>query len=540
MEAVESCSDVAIPIRGGAWLWGILIAGAALRFFPLWFGLPYVRARPDEEVAVQRAVLVLSGDPNPHFFHWPSLTFYVFAAFFTAASSIFDGIGLDFPDTTAARIVAGRLVVAAAGSITLAVVFVIGRRIADSATGLLAALFLAVAILHVRESHFAMTDALMTLLVTVSIALLLRETDRAVAEPGAPELRGFAAAGFVGGLAASTKYSAAAVAASMAAAHVILLARSTRGLLAAANCRPSIVFAVSAGAGFLVGTPYAVLDWPSFSAGFEFNIAHLSGGHGIDLGPGWLYHLTRSLPYGAGIPIFASAVAGSIPFVRHYPRHAAILGAFAVALFASLAGGRTVFFRYVLPLVPIVCLAAAVGVRHAAQWLVSRRLAPARAAVPVLGLAVAVQPLVSCVWFDILLSRTDTRVLAAEWLAPRLTREDSLYDSGGEYTRLDLSTLPFHEWHFDPRTGSFGHPDGLTPDWLVLHESPVSYYAAAPAAVRQLALERYTLAASFPATRGRARSAVYDLQDAFFMPFSRFETVIRPGPSISIYRRTEP
>jgi hypothetical protein len=153
---------------------------------------------------------------------------------------------------------------------------------------------------------------------------------------------------------------------------------------------------------------------------------------------------------------------------------------------------------------------------------------------------VALQPLVSCVWFDVLLSRTDTRVLAAEWIAPRLTPEDSLYDSGGEYTRLDLAMLPFHEWHFDPRTGSFGHPEGLTPDWLILHESPVGYYATAPAAVRQLAHERYILAASFPATRGRARSAVYDLQDAFFMPLSRFETVIRPGPSISIYRRTEP
>jgi hypothetical protein len=39
-------------------------------------------------------------------------------------------------------------------------------------------------------------------------------------------------------------------------------------------------------------------------------------------------------------------------------------------------------------------------------------------------------------------------------------------------------------------------------------------------------------------TRGPARSAVYDLQDAFFMPLSGLSTVERPGPTIRIYRRT--
>jgi hypothetical protein len=42
---------------------------------------------------------------------------------------------------------------------------------------------------------------------------------------------------------------------------------------------------------------------------------------------------------------------------------------------------------------------------------------------------------------------------------------------------------------------------------------------------------------AFAATRGRARSAVYDQQDAFFLPFSRFDTVERPGPTILVYRR---
>ena len=58
----------------------ILFAAAALRLFPIWFGLPHLYTRPDEEVAVGKAVgVVLRGEFNPRFFHWPSLTWGQFA-----------------------------------------------------------------------------------------------------------------------------------------------------------------------------------------------------------------------------------------------------------------------------------------------------------------------------------------------------------------------------------------------------------------------------------------------------------------------------
>ena len=41
------------------------------------------------------------------------------------------------------------------------------------------------------------------------------------------------------------------------------------------------------------------------------------------------------------------------------------------------------------------------------------------------------------------------------------------------------------------------------------------------------------------ATMRRPGSAVYDPQDAFFMPVSGFSTVRRPGPTIRIYRHRD-
>jgi Dolichyl-phosphate-mannose-protein mannosyltransferase len=403
--------------------------------------------------------------------------------------------------------------------------------------GLLAALLLGVSLLHVRDSHFAMTDVLMTLLSTGSLALLLRALDADTSGGIKPNMW-FAFSGFVGGLATSTKYSAAALVAGLAAAQLCWLSRFWNSRWRPQTWIPTVAFVTAFLGGFVAGTPYAILDYRTFTTDFVFDMTHLSGGHGVDLGRGWVYHLTTSLPYGLGIPVWLAAIAGIIPMARHYPRQAFVVGVFALVFYGSVGSGQTVFFRYVLPLVPVLCLPAAVAIAGSATWLAARTGFSLRWSLRVLTLVVAGAGLVNCAWFDILLSRTDSRVLAAQWLAPRLGPDDSLYDSGGAYTRLDLSQLRYQQWSFDSASESFGHPGGETPDWLVLYESPLTY-TRTPRPLLELALSRYHLEHTVLATRPEPRSAVYDLQDAFFMPVSGFDEIRRPGPTVQIYRRRD-
>ena len=111
-------------VAGGAvttrrWLILVFAVGAALRVFPLEFGLPYLHARPDEEVATGIAVAMLGGDPNPHFFHWPSLTFYLFAGYFWLNAEVVRLLG-GVPVFDAGHyVLLGRSVVAAFGASTL-------------------------------------------------------------------------------------------------------------------------------------------------------------------------------------------------------------------------------------------------------------------------------------------------------------------------------------------------------------------------------------------------------------------------------------
>jgi hypothetical protein len=200
-----------------------------------------------------------------------------------------------------------------------------------------------------------------------------------------------------------------------------------------------------------------------------------------------------------------------------------------------------VFFRYVMPLVPLACVFAGITAAGLGEVFSRRRAAVEGAGLPTLivVLVIGAPSLMSSAWMDVLLARTDSRIVAGQWLRGRLRPEHSVYDAGGTYVRLDLHGADYHQWIYDPRTQSFGDPGGRTPQWLVITESPLGLYAQVEPSLQRLAAERYTPVLVVRGTRTLDSAAVYDRQDAFFMPFSRFWEVERPGPTVTVYRRNE-
>src|SRR5207237_5588319 len=124
---------------------------------------------------------------------------------------------------------------------------------------------------------------------------------------------------------------------------------------------------------------------------------------------GLVYHPTVSLPFGLGFGTYALAIAGAgLAIVRRQPVDVALM-VFLLAYGALIGPSHEVFFRYVLPALPALCLLAGGLLRLVRQ-------AGTTAAAAVAALLLMVPSAAASIMTDRLLGATDTRQLAAEWL----------------------------------------------------------------------------------------------------------------------------
>lgn len=306
------------PVWGGPKVaLGALLAGAAaLRLVGREYGLPYGNLlNPDEANIVRRAWAMTHGaGPDPHpFFDDPSLLLYVLAPFEWSQAE---------PSYVAARVVA-----VAIGLLGVAAAWWLGSRAYGVVAGGVAAAATGVATVHVAYSRMAVTDVLLTTLVTVALALLVS---------GRIEL-----AGLVAGFAAAAKYPGVVLA-------VPIL------VLAWGQWRRALGAAGLAVVGFAAATPFALVH-----AGEVIDDVWRLHEHAR---AGWLgFEDDHSAPvafvdrlWESLGPFLIVAVAGLVvALVVRAPADRA-LAAFALAYYATLLPLGSHFDRYILPLIPVL------------------------------------------------------------------------------------------------------------------------------------------------------------------------------------------
>jgi Dolichyl-phosphate-mannose-protein mannosyltransferase len=527
----------------------LLVLGAIVRLWGIRFGLPHPMTRPDEEFIVSMALRFFSGDFNPHFFEWPSLYFYIVHLVFRAVYAVGHLTGA-FADTGAFIEAAAtdptllhltlRVMSAASGVLTLLVVHGIAKALFDRTTALCGTAFLAVAYLHVRDSHFGVLDVPLTLLVASIIALLIRAWRRP------HDLTAWVSAGVCAGLATSVKYNAAAVLVPALVAGALALAGAPAGnrrrILAAI-----VAFGVAFDGAFLIGSPYVLLDVPAFRDGLAAQVVRLTEGHGIRIDQVWMRHLTFSLRHGLGFPVLASALLGAVLLIARQPRTAAVLLAFPASYLLVIGTGHTAFIRYATPLVPFFCICSGYAVREVVKTSFQSASSRTHGLILAVFVAACAAPsLRTVVRFDQLLTAVDTRLLAAEWMDRQMKDGETLYESGASYARphyaLPKASTRMVLLEFEPARGVFTAPGGgeTAADWIVVAESPLRLYTRVPPELRGILNAGYELVESVTGTTAPEREAAFDRQDAFFLPYADFSARTRPGPQLAIYRRNSP
>ena len=416
------------------------------------------------------------------------------------------------------------------GVLTVVWLYLLAARTAGRSTALLASAFLAVSFLHVRDSHFGVTDTTMTGLVVLAVYEVVKWR-----ESGTLSLA--ARAGLAGGFAMSTKYNGLGVAVPFAVAAADRLIAARRDRAAAASVFTSgLIFAALFAAVFCAGTFYMFIQPERFWHDIAGQSRTFAAGHGLWLPRGWLYHAIVTLPAALGWPIYLAGVAGMIWFLIRDFRRAIVLWAFPIAYYVVAGGGRTVFARYMLPDLPFLCLGAGYACVQFVGLLTPERAAWRRtAAITSLGVLVALPTAVKAVQIDRLLNRTDNRVVVAKALEAIVPGAATIFHSGGAFGKIQFPASPkLREVGFNEETGQF---DGnALPDWILIQRSPLPLYSEVPPQMPKLLSERYWLVHAFPVGDDRPRT--YDPQDAFFLPLVGLEGLDRPGPSFELYERT--
>jgi 4-amino-4-deoxy-L-arabinose transferase-like glycosyltransferase len=533
-----------------------LALAAGVRFWGIAFGLPDLDARPDETTVMNVAIGFFTGDLNPHFFNYPTLYAYclfgLYACYYACGTlrgefaSISD-LAASYASDPTSFFLLDRALSAVAGTATVYLVYRIGSRLAGRRTGLIAGFFLALAHLHVRDSHFGVTDVAAALLITCSVLSTLRATD----DWGA---RNWLAAGALAGLATATKY-AGALLLLPAALAILFYSRHRR------RTGPALLFLSGLVVVFLIGCPFALLDAGRFASDLAAEAEHLQLGHRLILGRGWWYHLKYTLPIGLGRTLFLAALVGIPILMKRDWRKAAVFLAFPLAYYAVAGSGQTVFVRYMIPLVPFLCLTAAVFVSAAGGLLPAPGAVPKALAIGAVALLVILPSIRKVVLTDRLLATKDSRQLAVEWARREIPRGSSVCLAGPiwrqetpseavERLRSGRAAVPaapldpiltYKLLTYDDVSGRFKLGDAIQPglsDYVFLRESPLLSIGGAPQRLKDLVAASYRLKASFHAINLQA-SHWFDMQDAVFIPLAGFAGVARPGPNIYVYQRKD-
>jgi 4-amino-4-deoxy-L-arabinose transferase-like glycosyltransferase len=402
------------PSRAGLAL--ALTAAGLLRLWALGQGVPYMLGVDEPEVMERAVRMIKTGDFNPHFFDYPSLYLYVQAAVgvlrFLAGALRGEWASLAQANT-ADFYLWGRAVTAGLGTATVWLLYMGGLRW-GARTALLGAALLAVMPLHVRESHFVLTDVPVTFFVTLSFVLSLRAHERST-------IGSFVLAGAAVGLAAATKYNGG-----------LALVMPLIACWMTPSVRPGRLISSLAIVGacigvFLLGAPYTFLDLPTFLNQFARLASDYRSAPAGETSAfvTYLKHLWNAWQWPASLLVIGGLVLGIVRAIKGPGRVKwTLVLVFPLLYFWFISRQNIVFGRYLLPIVPFLSLlgAAAVvsGVSQLRRYEIPRQ---ARSALIVtLVLLALAPPSYTSVRFNTSAARTWTTKQAYDWIMREVPR----------------------------------------------------------------------------------------------------------------------
>jgi hypothetical protein len=517
----------------------ILCIAAIARYWGIWFGLPSMACRPDECHIVVRAITFFQGDLNPHWFFYPSLFIYITYCFYIIFfilglitkqfTTISDLLSLYHNDPTIFVLIA-RCISAFLGLATVFIVYKIAMRLFNRKTALIASLFLGLAYLHVRDSHFGVTDIPATFFIMCSILFILKAYDDNL-------IKNYIIAGIFAGLAMSIKYVGFMLIFPMFLVNFFNNYDKDHKLYILFH-KKFLSFGIILLIIFFLGTPYALIDYSTFVSDVSLQWQIINYGSGNFLGRGWWYHFKFSLFYGLGWSLFIVSLAGIFLFLITNTKKAIILLLFPFIYYTIGFKGYAVHLRYAIPLFPFFCITGAIFTVFIAEILEHNIKSSFKKYLPyALAILLIAPSTYTIMQFDTLISKRDNRLIAIEWINNNLRENNSIVQIGAKYSKIELSNK-FYEWTYEDKSVVFEYRKerkyGL-PRYIIVQQYPVKIWEKISDEMENILIKYYKNIKSLHVIDVKNKSNLFDQVDAFCIPFVGFNSIVRPGPNIDIF-----
>ena len=425
----------------------------------------YLRGEPDAQAGIPGIVTLFDADSsplNPHWFPLGSILIYLMVVFRWIVELFTDISALDM------RYI-GRPLSALADVGSVAMVFVLGRKLYGKEVGLLAAGLTALSVIHIQNSHFFRPETFSVFFTLASFWAMLRMVER-------KQLQDSALLGLMLGLALAPKVSILPILAPLILVYGYRVLDDAKGYWS--DITPEMVqriFGHAALAGgiaagvFFITAPYALLDAGAFvgdlvaqtrmarSAGlWPFTIQYVGT-------PSFFYQIQQSTVWGLGIPLGVAAWF-AIPFTAMFAviskgnrRADLFLLAWVVPGFIFLETFEVHFLRYIFPLMPVMIIMAArmlvwmvQAYRPLSTHLVWQNGDPARF-LPGISLAVVVFVVGATAFYALafqkVYSNDHPAVTASEWINENIPKGTAIV-SDNHWDEFVPNLYSYNVWQF--------------------------------------------------------------------------------------------
>jgi len=418
----------------------ILCLAVTLRLDGLGFGLPAL-LDPDEPIFLLTALKLLRDHTlNPGWFGHPgTTTIYALAVVEAATYGAWHALGRFATQADFARavyhdpsivVLPARIFILACGLVTIALTARIAGRLFGPRVALLAALLLAVDPVHIRYSQIIRTDMHSTIFVLLEILAAI-----AIVRKG--RLRDYLLAALWVGFACATKWPAAAAGAAVAGAAIVRWYQhrgESRTIL-----RNLALYALAAVAALFIASPYLFLDYATVIDNLhgEARPFHLgASGHGFLGNLGWYFGGPLATAMGwAGLVLAAFGVWQA---ARRSPAFLGVLVPVFLVFLVMISAQALIWERWVVPLLPLVTIAAAYGIACLADRARDGVRNPALLAL----IAAATVPTLATAHVQAAERTVETRQLATAWARAHVPPGDTVTI---EHLAFDVVDQP---WHF--------------------------------------------------------------------------------------------